>query len=157
MICSDIRNKIEPLIGGMLQPVEEGEVRKHLDTCEDCKNYVDETSRLGELLRQYVRDEVDRLPGNVIVGRVEAVLRETAEERKSWFFGKLKYLIPAMVGAVALILILVYPSMVNRTGRPDLKFAATVESIEAENATVMLVDRGADVPKVIWIIEREEI
>jgi predicted anti-sigma-YlaC factor YlaD len=157
MICEDVRKKIELLKDGILNPPEEGAVKDHLGACEDCKRYVDETARIGDLLREYVKDEIDRLPENVILGRVEASIQEVEEKGKGWFLENIKYLIPAFVSAVALILILVYPSMVSRNAGRELKFAATVESIEAENATVMLVDKGADTPKVIWIIEREEI
>jgi predicted anti-sigma-YlaC factor YlaD len=157
MICSDVRKKIEPLHEGILQPAEAGAVQNHLGSCEVCKMYLEETARIGELLREYVRGEVERLPENVVLGRVEAAIQEAQESRKSWLFENLKFIVPAFVGVVAIILILVYPSKETRKIRPEIKFAATVESIEAENATVMIVDRGADTPKVIWIIERNEI
>ncbi len=157
MICSDVREKIEMLKDGLLHRPQEGEVREHLDACADCRMYVDETGRIGDLLREYVKDEVGRLPENVVLKRVEASIEEAESKKRGWFLANLKYLVPAFVGAVALILILVYPSMERHEIKQQVKFTATVESIEAKNATVMIVDKGHDTPKVIWIIEREEI
>lgn len=157
MACQEVQQKIDSFFAGLLDREEEGMVGEHLDSCEECTRYREETGRLGDLLREYVKEEVDLIPENVILGRVEAEIREIEEGGRGWFLGNLKYLVPAFAGALALIAILFYPSIMRYEKDPARSFAATVESVEAENATVMIVDRGRNNPKVIWIIEREDI
>ncbi len=172
MECGKIREKIDLLVDGYLLSGEVGAVLEHMDTCRDCRGYRDDIEKMGKGIRSYIGEEVEAIPENLILHRVEASIAELEEEkRRGWFIRYRNILIPSLVGVVALVLILFYPSSKapykapqvaernDRTpgeftkGPGKLRFAATVESLEAEGADVVLVDRGTDDPKVIWIIE----
>jgi len=168
MECGKIREKIDLLIDGYLPVEEEGKVRDHMDKCGDCRRYRDDIEEMGNGIRDYIGKEVKALPDNLILHRIEASLNELEEgKRRGWFIRYRNILIPALVGVVALTLILFYPSsnvpeVAKKNdrnpgeftkGAGKLRFAATVESLEAEDAEVVLVDRGSNDPKVIWIIE----
>jgi hypothetical protein len=45
------------------------------------------------------------------------------------------------------------PSVGTRAPFHPNSFDVTVESIESDTATVALVDKGEELPRVIWIIE----
>jgi hypothetical protein len=60
--------------------------------------------------------------------------------------------IPAAV-AIALLALLFYPSRMDRSPFHPSSFDVAVEHVESDTATVALVDKGEDLPRVIWIIE----
>jgi predicted anti-sigma-YlaC factor YlaD len=155
MECDVVRKKFELLDSGVLPPAEEEALKGHAESCGECRIFMEEASRVGDLLRVYVEDELKGVPPNAVLSRVEASIDELDESRKRTF-RFFKFLIPAFIGVVALLIIMIYPSFkVKRIEKPG-RFTVSIESIEAENATVVLVDKGADTPKVIWIIERGE-
>ncbi len=171
MACQEMRKKIELKRDGALDPVEGPIVSGHLEECSPCREYQRVTAQLGEKIREYISYEVGALPENAILSRVEASLGEVERGSGGWVSRYWKVLVPALAGAIALSLILFYPSSkeqkiaekadvihreyARRDGR--LNFAATVESLEARDAEVVLVDRGVENPKVIWIIDREDM
>ena len=54
---------------------------------------------------------------------------------------------------VAVLTLLFYPLNGSRAPFHPKSFDVTVESLESDTATVALVDKGEDLPRVIWIIE----
>lgn len=157
MKCEDVRKDIHALGLSILDGRREGELREHLGACHFCQQYLSETEKVSELVRQYVKGESSLIPENVISARVDAAIEDMGSLPGQRFRWALKYLLPPLAATVALLAILFYSSGVKRETLSQRKFSATVESIEAKNATVMLVDKGMDTPKVIWIIEREDI
>jgi hypothetical protein len=49
--------------------------------------------------------------------------------------------------------LLFYPAGTDRSPFHPSSFDVAVEDVESEVATVALVDKGEDLPRVIWIIE----
>ncbi|HSE14255.1 MAG TPA: hypothetical protein VLB08_01560, partial [Candidatus Deferrimicrobium sp.] len=60
--------------------------------------------------------------------------------------------IPAAV-ALAVLALLFYPAGTDRSPYHPGTFDVSVEDVESDVATVALVERGEDLPTVIWIIE----
>jgi hypothetical protein len=63
--------------------------------------------------------------------------------------------IPA-AGALVVLALLLYPSIVSRAPYHPTSFEVAVEDLESDAATVALVDKGDDLPRVIWIIENDK-
>ncbi len=153
MKCREAREKFELLKTGELPPEERENVESHVKACQECQGFLGDSERIGALLRRFVEEEISGLPEEVVVGRVRAAVRESGGRRR--FSGLVKWLLPILVGAVALVAVLFYPSFETRKTR-EFSYRVSVERVEAVNAAVVLVERGEDIPKVIWIIEREE-
>lgn len=153
MNCREVRERFELVEMGGAGHGEAEEVRRHLASCRECSAYVEDVKRTGELLRQFVSEEVEKVPENAVLSRVEASIRE--EREKKIFPRFLTRLAPVIVGLLALAAVMFYSSIEEKPSRVA-SFDVTVESVEAVNATVVLVNKGEDSPKVIWIIEREE-
>jgi anti-sigma factor RsiW len=153
MECREARQKIQDLIDGRLPPGEAAEMRDHLEACGPCAAEEAELAQVGELLRFW---------SAVRVGEKESQLsamwtrvRAGIEERKEpWYIPVLRrwYFLPAAAALVVLAL-LFYPFDETRAPFHPKSFDVTVESLESDTATVALVDKGKDLPQVIWIIE----
>jgi hypothetical protein len=84
--------------------------------------------------------------------RVRAGIRESRETRpRSSWIARWAW-IPAAVALVVSALLL-YPSGTDRSPFHPTSFDVSVEDVESDVATVALVDKGEDLPRVIWIIE----
>ena len=55
--------------------------------------------------------------------------------------------------ALAVAALLIYPTGTERSPFNPRSFDVAVEDVESDAATVALVDKGEDLPRVIWIIE----
>lgn len=156
MECAEARRKIQDGIDGRLSPDAEGAVRDHLRTCAPCSVEEAELRRVGDLLRLWAASRVrEREPQlSAMWTRVRAGIGEGEEPRKAsrirgWF------LFPA-AAALAVLFYLFYPSDGTRVPFRARSFDVTVESLESDTATVALVDKGKDLPRVIWIIDDEK-
>jgi anti-sigma factor RsiW len=153
MECREARQKIQDLIDGRLPPGEAAEMRDHLEACGPCAAEEAELAQVGELLRFW---------SAVRVGEKEPQLsamwtrvRAGIEERKEpWYAPVLRrwFLLPA-AAVLAVLALLFYPFDGTRAPFHPKSFDVTVESLESDTATVALVDKGKDLPRVIWIIE----
>jgi hypothetical protein len=84
--------------------------------------------------------------------RVRAGIEESREaSRRSSRIARWTW-IPAAV-ALAVAALLFYPAGTDRSPFHPSTFDVAVEDVESEVATVALVDKGEDLPRVIWIIE----
>jgi hypothetical protein len=84
--------------------------------------------------------------------RVRAGIGESREaRRRPWWIVRWAW-IPAAV-ALAVLALLFYPAGTDRSPFHPSTFDVAVEDVESEVATVALVDKGEDLPRVIWIIE----
>jgi anti-sigma factor RsiW len=153
MECGEARKKIQDLIDDRLPPGGAAEMRDHLKNCGPCAAEEAELAQIGELLRIW---------SAVRVGEKEPQLsamwtrvRAGIEERKEpWYTPFLRrwFLLPA-AAALAVLAFLFYPFHGTRAPFHPKSFDVTVESLESDTATVALVDKGKDLPRVIWIIE----
>jgi hypothetical protein len=84
--------------------------------------------------------------------RVRAGIEESREtRRRSAWIARWAW-IPA-VAALAVLALLFYPAGTDRSPFHPSSFDVAVENVESDVATVALVDKGEDLPRVIWIIE----
>ena len=84
--------------------------------------------------------------------RVRAGIEESREtRRRSSWIARWAW-IPAAV-ALAVSALLFYPAGTDRSPFHPSTFDVAVEDVESDVATVALVDKGEDLPRVIWIIE----
>ena len=153
MECRETRQRIQDLIDGRLPPGEAEEVRRHLRACAPCAAEEADLARVGDLLRLWSAARVgEREPQlSALWTRVRAGIEQQgspwyAPLLRRWFF------VPAAT-ALAVLILLFYPSDGTRAPFHPKSFDVTVESLESDTATVALVDKGEELPRVIWVIE----
>ena len=153
MECRETRQRIQDVIDGRLPPGDAEEVRRHLRACAPCAAEEADLARVGDLLRLWSAARVgEREPQlSALWTRVRAGIEQQgspwyAPLLRRWFF------VPAAT-ALAVLILLFYPSDGTRAPFHPKSFDVTVESLESDTATVALVDKGEELPRVIWVIE----
>jgi anti-sigma factor RsiW len=157
MDCKKVCLMLQDEIDGRLPPSEAAEILRHLESCRYCAEEAVSYRRVGELVRLWTASgavekaaQLDAMWTRVRAGIDE---RKQREEPASWFRRWLW--VPA--GAVLAVLVLLfYPSDVSRAPFHPTSFDVAVEDIESDAATVALVNKGDDLPRVIWIIENDK-
>jgi hypothetical protein len=84
--------------------------------------------------------------------RVRAGIEESRETRRRSAWTARWAWIP-VAAALAVSAFLFYPSGTDRLPFQPGSFDVAVEDVESDVATVALVDKGENLPRVIWIIE----
>ena len=154
MDCRAALEKIEAKAEGLLPREEEAELSGHLAGCPSCAAEDAAISATGTMLRALTgiraREKAPAL--DAMCTRVRAGIEESRETRRRSSWIARWVWIPAAV-ALAVSVLLVYPSGTDRSPFHPSTFDVSVEDVESEVATVALVDKGEDLPTVIWIIE----
>jgi predicted anti-sigma-YlaC factor YlaD len=157
MDCGKVRLMLQDDMDGRLPPSESAEILRHLESCPSCAAEAAGYRRVGEMLRLWAeseeREKAARLDAMWIRVRAGIDERRRRDEPASWWR---KWIwVPA--GAVLAVLVLLfYPSDVSRAPFHPTSFDVAVEDLESDAATVALVDKGDDLPRVIWIIENDK-
>jgi len=153
MNCTHATRMLQDAIDGRLPPRESGELREHLSGCTACRAGDASLRQVGDLLRFWaaVRTEEREPQLHAMWTRVRAGIGERKEPRwisaaRRWFW------LPA-AAALAVFALLFYPSNGTRAPFHPKSFDVSVETLESDTATVALVDKGEDLPRVIWILE----
>src|SRR3989304_2041705 len=153
MECRETRQRIPDVIDGRPPPGEAEEVRPPLRASAPCAAEEADLTRVGDLLRLWSAARVgEREPQlSALWTRVRAGIGQhrslwSAPLPRRWFF------LPA-AAALAVLILLFYPSDGTRAPFHPKSFEVTVESLESDTATVALVDKGEELPRVIWVIE----
>ncbi|HEY7527912.1 MAG TPA: zf-HC2 domain-containing protein [Candidatus Deferrimicrobiaceae bacterium] len=157
MDCGKAGKVLQDEIDGRLPPAESAEVRRHVESCAACAAEADEYRRIGEMLRAWTAARAaEKEPQlDVLWPRVRAGIEE-GKPGKSGALSIRKWLWLPVAAALAIGAIVFYPSAVNRAPFHPTSFKVTVEDLESDTATVALVDKGDDLPRVIWIIENDK-
>lgn len=154
MDCRAALEMIEAKADGLLPREAEAELTGHLAGCPACAAEIAAISATGTMLRALTgiraREKAPAL--DAMWTRVHAGIVESQEARRrpSWI-ARWAW-IPAAV-ALAVLALLFYPAGTDRSPFHPSTFDVAVEDVESEVATVALVDKGEDLPRVIWIIE----
>lgn len=156
MECERVRSVLQDAVDGRLPPPEAADVREHLRACAECAAEEAAFRRVGELLRTHYAARVsERDPQlDFLWTRVRARIEENRRAETGFHRHRRWLWIPA-AAALAVLFLLFYPSKVSRAPFRPGDFHIAVESLDSETATVALVDKGEDLPRVIWIIEDE--
>jgi anti-sigma factor RsiW len=156
MDCRTALGKIEAKADGVLPREEEAELAGHLAGCPACAAEDAAISATGHVLRALTGIRaMEKAPVlDAMWTRVRAGIEESREARRrpSWI-ARWAW-IPAAV-ALAVVALLYYPAGTDRSPFHPSTFDVAVEDVESEVATVALVDKGEDLPRVIWIIEED--
>jgi anti-sigma factor RsiW len=157
MDCRAALEKIEAKADGLLPREAEAELVDHLAGCPACAAENAAISATGTMLRALTgiraREKAPAL--DAMWTRVRAGIEEGRETRRHFpWIGRWVW-IPAAV-ALAVAALVFYPSGTDRSPFHPSTFDVAVEEVESEVATVALVDKGEDLPTVIWIIEDAE-
>ncbi len=154
MDCAKVRELIEAMIDGRLPPREAAEVREHVEGCPSCAAEEASLRRVGTLLRLWTSARaVERSAGlDVLWTRVAAEIEERRGGRRRSAIARKWLWIPAAAALAVFTLLFYSPDGARAPFRPT-SFDVSVESLESDTATLALVDKGEDLPRVIWIIE----
>ena len=154
MDCTTARRRIEEKVDGLLPQETEGELAVHVAVCPGCAGHEAALSAVGPALKALVETraaekapQLDAMWTRVSAGIVE---RRKAERRHAWL--PKWFWLPAAL-ALAVLALLFYPTGTERSPFNPRSFDVAVEDVESDDATVALVDKGEDLPRVIWIIE----
>ena len=154
MDCKAALEKIEAKADGNLPREAEAELSGHLAGCSACAAEEGAISAAGAALRVLAgiraREKAPAL--DAMWTRVRAGIADNrgARRRSSWI-ARWAW-VPAAV-ALAVLALLFYPAGTDRSPFHPSTFDVAVEDVESDVATVALVDKGEDLPRVIWIIE----
>ena len=154
MDCGTAPGKMIAKADGLLPRVEEAELAAHLAGCPACAAEAAVISATGPVLRALTGIRaMEKAPAlDAMRTRVRAGIEESREaRRRSSWIARWAW-IPAVV-ALAVSALLFYPSGTDRSPFHPSSFDVAVEDVESDGATVALVDKGEDLPRVIWIIE----
>jgi anti-sigma factor RsiW len=153
MDCKTARQGIEDLADGTLPPEAGPELDAHLASCAACAAERARTDAVGPWIRSYAAaQEASAAPQlDAMWTRVRAGIGEKKAERRAswvrdWFW------LPAALALVVLAL-LFYPTGADRSPFNPRTFSVSFEDVESDTADVALVNKGEDLPRVIWIIE----
>ena len=154
MDCRTARARIEGKADGPLPREAAAELAGHLAGCPACASEDAAISATGPVLRALTGIRaMEKAPAlDAMWTRVRAGIEEGREARRrpSWI-ARWAW-IPAAV-VLAVLALLYYPAGTDRSPFHPRTFDVAVEDVESEVATVALVDKGEDLPTVIWIIE----
>ncbi len=154
MECSKARELVEALIDGRLPPREAAEVREHVDRCPSCAAEEESVRRVGTLVRLWTSARAaEKSAGlDALWTRVAAGIEERRGSRRLAAIARRWLWIPAAAALAVFTLLFYSPEGARAPFRPK-SFDVSVESLESDTATLALVDKGEDLPRVIWIIE----
>jgi len=154
MDCGTALRKIIAKADGLLPREEEAELAGHLSGCPACTAENAAISATGPALRALtgIRAKEKAPALDAMWTRVRAGIEEGREtRRRSSWIARWAW-VPAAV-AIAVAALLFYPAGTSRSPFHPSSFDVAVEDVESDVATVALVDKGEDLPRVIWIIE----
>ena len=154
MDCRTALEKIEAKADGLLPRQAQAELDGHLAGCTACSEEDAALSATGPVLRALTGIRaMEKAPAlDAMWTRVRAGIEEGREtRRRSTWIARWAW-IPAAV-VLAVLGLLFYPAGTDRSPFHPSSFDVAVEDVESDVATVALVDKGEDLPRVIWIIE----
>jgi anti-sigma factor RsiW len=154
MDCGTALGKIIAKADGLLPRQEEAELADHLAGCPACAADDAAVSATGPVLRALtgIRAMRDASALDAMWTRVRAGIDEGRDtRRRSSWLARWSW-IPAAV-VIALLALVFSPSRTDRSPFHPSSFEVAVEDVESDTATVALVDKGEDLPTVIWIID----
>jgi tetratricopeptide (TPR) repeat protein len=173
MKCSDAHKLMGDYLEGILAPEESGKLRDHLESCEDCKELLEDFEDIALQARELPRLEPSDAAWPAILRRVREARTETAAPlapRKKWFGTIFAPGRSIYAGAAALLLLAVVGGLIigrrpaNGTAglsEPDRYTLAKVEeaekyyklAIQALSEAVGSPKNGLD-PQVAAVFER---
>ncbi len=154
MDCGTALGRIIAKADGLLPPREAAELAGHLAGCPACAAEDAAISATGPVLRALtgIRAMEKASALDAMWTRVRAGIEESrGTRRRSSWIARWAW-IPAVV-ALAVSALLFYPVGTDRSPFHPSSFDVAVEDVESDTATVALIDKGEDLPTVIWIIE----
>ncbi len=156
MDCGTARTMIEERADGTLPPEAGAGLDAHLSSCAACAADRARTDAVGRLLRSRAAVRTAAAQGGLdaMWTRVRAGIEEGKAAPRLFRPWRWAWL-PA-AAALVVSALLFYPTETDRSPFNPRTFDVSVDYVESETATVALVDRGEDLPRVIWIIEDAE-
>ncbi len=157
MECGKVLQVLQEEIDGRLPPSVAAGVRGHMESCASCAAEAAAYRRVGELLRAWTAAlEAEKAPQlDAMWTRVRAGIDEWKDRGRFASLARKWFWLPT-AAALAGLALLFYSSDVRRAPFNPSSFDVAVEDLESDTATVALVDRGEDLPRVIWIFENDK-
>ena len=154
MDCGIARKRIAERADGTLPPGAGDELDAHLSACPECAADHELTEDVGRHLRSRAAAHAAGAgPGlDAMWTRVRAGIAEGEPAPAPFRWWKWVF-VPATAAALVVFALLFYPTGLDRSPFNPSSFDVSVEDVESDDATVALVDKGEDLPRVIWIIE----
>ena len=160
------REMIEQYHDGELEDAARAEVSRHLERCSECAARLEESAVIGEVLRKGINhavgaEDLDRLwegiGSSIEPGRVESAGPGLFERLRALLIPGGRLLRPALAVAAAVILsVAILLLTVGEEGAVSAR-QCIVESIDTEEATLVLLHAEATDTTILWLIEEEVI
>jgi mycothiol system anti-sigma-R factor len=138
MDCNEIRQLLDAYLDGELEEALQPEVKKHLNSCPDCRKEVEATSGFNSLVRANM--PMYRAPAQ-LKARIRALLREESAPKSDWLF---RFRRPLIYAAAMLVLGFILVSAL-RTFSPN-KDQELIGQAITNHARSLMVDHLVDVP-----------
>lgn len=157
MECGKAMQILQEEIDGRLPPSVSADVRAHLASCASCAAEAAAYRRVGDLLRLWAASQESEkaMQLDAMWTRVRAGIEERKERGRFSALARKWFWLPA-AAVLAVFALLFYSSGVSKAPFRPSSFDVSVEDLESDTATVALMDRGEDLPRVIWIFENEK-
>jgi anti-sigma factor RsiW len=154
MECESAKRRIEEKADGRLPPGAEGELTAHLSACARCAEEERIASAVGPMVRAYAQARTAQASPRLdaMWGRVRAGIAEGRQAPVRRSFAAKWLWIPAVL-ALAVFTLLFYPTGTERAPFRPRSFDVAFEDVESDAGTVALVNKGEELPRVIWIVE----
>jgi len=153
MDCKTARQRIEERIDATLPPSAGAELEAHLASCAACAADRARSEAVGPLLRAHAAAQAASVAPRLdaMWTRVHAGIEEQNGKTRSSWIGRWFWLPAAL--ALVVFGLLFYPTGADRSPFNPRHFNVSFEDVESDTASVALVNKGEDLPRVIWIME----
>lgn len=160
MRCEKVRELLDRFYDRELRGKKREAVSEHLRRCENCAGELEKLERMGRMLKTHCEELAGSEDLSMVWERVCAAIDEPAAAEPEPFREKLARLfwLPrpawAAVAAVAVVLVLVLAYIPGQQAPTLAANDCIIDSVEAENCSVMVYETGDTKMKVIWVMEQ---
>jgi hypothetical protein len=156
--CEKAKELIERFHDRELRGEEHDSVSKHLEQCENCSHELEKLDRMSSALKAHYEKLEASQDFSGLWNRVSEAIEEdearpkALRERLSKIF-TLPKRVAALAAAMATAIVLIFFYL---SGGPKPALAANdciIDSVDAENCSVMVYETGSTKMKIIWVME----
>lgn len=160
--CKKTRRLLDGYHDRQLRGRKFDEVGEHLRWCEGCSKELERLERISSVLKQHYEGAVGAEDFSRMWAGVDAAVRETASSPSESLLDRLAAIlwIPkpawAVVVAAAIVIVMVFAYLPDDRQAPVLAANdCIIDSVDAQDCSVMVYEVGDSKMKVIWIMDQQ--